>query len=65
LRERLNGTAVIVSHDLESISRMADYVALLYEGAIIANGTCAEIKVSANPIVQQFLQGSEVGPIPI
>ena len=65
LRERLNGTAVIVSHDLESIFRMADYVALLYEGAIIAYGTCEEIKVSANPIVQQFLQGSEVGPIPI
>ena len=65
LRERLNGTAVVVSHDLESIFRMADYVALLYEGAIIAYGTCEEIKVSANPIVQQFLQGSEVGPIPI
>ena len=65
LRERLNGTVVIVSHDLESIFRMADYVALLYEGAIIAYGTCEEIKVSANPIVQQFLQGSEVGPIPI
>jgi phospholipid/cholesterol/gamma-HCH transport system ATP-binding protein len=65
LRERLNGTAVVVSHDLESIYEMADYMALLFEGAIIAYGTCAEIKASANPIVQQFLQGSEVGPIPI
>jgi phospholipid/cholesterol/gamma-HCH transport system ATP-binding protein len=64
-RERLNGTVVVVSHDLESIYRMADYVAMLFEGAIIAYGTCAEIKASANPIVQQFLQGSEVGPIPI
>ena len=64
-RERLNGTVVVVSHDLESIYRMADYVAMLFEGAIIAYGTCDEIKASANPIVQQFLQGSEVGPIPI
>jgi phospholipid/cholesterol/gamma-HCH transport system ATP-binding protein len=65
LRERFNATVVIVSHDLESIYRMADYVALLYEGAIIAYGTCEDIRSSPNPIVQQFLQGSEVGPIPI
>lgn len=65
LRKRLNGTAVVVSHDLESIFMMADYVAMLFEGAIIAYGTCDEIRSSQNPIVQQFLQGSEVGPIPI
>ena len=65
LKQRLNGTAVVVSHDLESIFLMADYVAMLFEGAIVAYGTCEEIKVSPNPIVQQFLQGSEVGPIPI
>jgi len=64
-RRRLNGTVVVVSHDLDSIFRMADYVAMLFEGAIIAHGTCEEIKVSQNPIVQQFLQGSDVGPIPI
>jgi phospholipid/cholesterol/gamma-HCH transport system ATP-binding protein len=65
LRSRLGGTAVVVSHDLESIFQMADYVAMLFEGAIIAYGTCDEIRSSPNPIVQQFLQGSEVGPIPI
>ncbi len=65
LRERLGGTAVVVSHDLESIYMMADYIALLFEGAIVAYGTVEEIRRSPNPIVQQFLQGSEVGPIPI
>ncbi|MBC5798544.1 MAG: ABC transporter ATP-binding protein [Candidatus Eremiobacteraeota bacterium] len=65
LRKQLNGTAVVVSHDLESIYAMADYVAMLFEGAIIAYGTVAEVQQSANPIVQQFIQGSEVGPIPI
>jgi len=44
---------------------MADYVAMLFEGAIIAYGTVDEIKQSPNPIVQQFLSGSEVGPIPL
>jgi len=65
LRKQLGGTAVVVSHDLESIYAMADYVAMLFEGAIIAYGTVAELQQSANPIVQQFIQGSEVGPIPL
>ncbi len=65
LREQLDGTAVVVSHDLESIFTMADYVAMLFEGAIIAYGTVDGIRASPNPIVQQFLQGSEVGPIPL
>ncbi|MGD1067501.1 MAG: ATP-binding cassette domain-containing protein [Vulcanimicrobiaceae bacterium] len=65
LRRRLNGTAVVVSHDLSSIFLMADYIAMLFEGAIVAYGTTEEIRRSENPIVQQFLQGSEVGPIPI
>ncbi|MGH7683244.1 MAG: ABC transporter ATP-binding protein, partial [Vulcanimicrobiaceae bacterium] len=65
LRTKSNGTAVVVSHDLQSIFMMADYVAMLFEGAIIAHGKLDEIRSSPNPIVQQFLQGSEVGPIPI
>jgi phospholipid/cholesterol/gamma-HCH transport system ATP-binding protein len=65
LREKLNGTAVVISHDLASIFAMADYVAMLFEGAIIAFDTAARIRSSTNPIVTQFLQGSEVGPIPI
>ena len=65
LRDRLNGTAVVVSHDLDSIFRMADYVAMIFEGDIVAYGTVEEIKASTNPVVQQFLTGSDVGPIPI
>ena len=65
LRKQLGGTAVVVSHDLGSIFAMADYVAMLFEGAIIAYGTVDELKSSLNPIVQQFLGGSEVGPIPL
>jgi phospholipid/cholesterol/gamma-HCH transport system ATP-binding protein len=65
LRRKLDGTAVVISHDLQSIFMMADYVAMLFEGAIIACDTVEGIRHSTNPIVQQFLQGSEVGPIPI
>jgi phospholipid/cholesterol/gamma-HCH transport system ATP-binding protein len=65
LRQKLSGTAVVISHDLQSIYMMADYVAMLFEGAVIAYDTVENIRRSPNPIVQQFLQGSEVGPIPI
>jgi phospholipid/cholesterol/gamma-HCH transport system ATP-binding protein len=65
LREQLNATAVVISHDLQSIYMMADYVAMLFEGVIIEYGTVEQVRQSANPIVQQFLQGSEVGPIPL
>ncbi len=44
---------------------MADYVAMLFEGAIIAYDTAEAIRNSRNPIVQQFLSGSEIGPIPL
>ncbi len=64
LRQQLNGTAVVISHDLQSIYAMADYVAMLFEGAIIAYGTVEEVRNSTNPIVQQFITGSEIGPIP-
>jgi phospholipid/cholesterol/gamma-HCH transport system ATP-binding protein len=65
LRAKLRGTAVVISHDLASIFAMADYVAMLFEGAIIAYDTAERIRTSRNPIVAQFLEGSEVGPIPI
>jgi phospholipid/cholesterol/gamma-HCH transport system ATP-binding protein len=65
LRQQLSATAVVISHDLQSIYMMADYVAMLFEGAIIEYGTVEHVQESMNPIVQQFLQGSEVGPIPL
>ncbi|MBV9270707.1 MAG: ATP-binding cassette domain-containing protein [Candidatus Eremiobacteraeota bacterium] len=65
LRQKLNSTAVVISHDLQSIFMMADYVAMLFEGAVIEYATVDQIRQSVNPIVQQFLQGSEVGPIPL
>ncbi len=65
LRQQLNGTAVVISHDLQSIYMMADYVAMLFEGAVIAYDRVEDFRNSPNPIVQQFIQGSEVGPIPI
>ncbi len=55
-RERLGMTSVIVSHDIGSIMRIADRVAMLHEGSVIACGTVAEIRESSDPRVQEFVR---------
>jgi len=65
IQQRLHTTSVVVSHDLQSIYALSDRIAFLFEGTIIASGAVADIKQSQNPIVQQFLEGSELGPIPL
>ncbi|MDH7600584.1 MAG: ABC transporter ATP-binding protein [Armatimonadota bacterium] len=64
-RDQLGVTSVIVSHDLSTIRRVANRIAMLYEGKIVALGTVEEINSCPEPIVQQFLTGSTVGPIQI
>ena len=65
LRQKLNGTAVVISHDLQVIFMMADYVAMLFEGAIIAYGTADEMKPRSTQSFSSSSKGREVGPIPI
>jgi len=61
--KNLGTTQVVVTHDMESAYRIADRIAMLYEGKIIACGTPDEIRSSADPIVQQFIAGQTTGPI--
>jgi phospholipid/cholesterol/gamma-HCH transport system ATP-binding protein len=65
MQTKLRATCVVVSHDMPSVYAIADNIAMLFEGTIIEYGPVGRIKSSKNPIVQQFLEGSEVGPIPI
>ncbi|HKW44982.1 MAG TPA: ATP-binding cassette domain-containing protein [Candidatus Eremiobacteraceae bacterium] len=65
MQTKLKATCVVVSHDMPSVYAIADNIAMLFEGTIIDYGPVSRIKASKNPIVQQFLEGSEVGPIPI
>jgi len=62
-REALGVAQVVVTHDMESAYRIADRIAMLYEGRIIATGTPGEIRASADPVVRQFITGSPTGPI--
>lgn len=65
VRDRLGVTSVIVSHDVPSILRTTDRVAMLHEGRIIEYGTPAQIRSSGNPAVRQFIEGRSDGPIQI
>ncbi len=54
-RGRLGMTSVIVSHDIASIFRIADRIAMVDEGGIIASGTPEEIRASTIPKVREFV----------
>ena len=63
LKERLQVTGVAITHDMTSAYKIADRIAVLYQGKILQIGTPEEIQNSQNPVVRQFITGSAVGPI--
>ncbi|MDE6734195.1 MAG: ATP-binding cassette domain-containing protein [Desulfovibrio sp.] len=54
-------TLVVVSHDLASLKRIADYVLVLRDGAAVFAGSLAELEKSGDPYLRQFLN-REAGP---
>ena len=63
LREALDLTTIIVSHDVAETLSIADYIYVVAEGKVQGEGTPAELKVHLSPFVQQFLTGSVDGPV--
>ena len=63
MKTELKVTSVVITHDMVSSYKVADRIAMLYEGKIIETGTPDEIKVTPNPVVQQFIHGRADGPI--
>ncbi|MGC8667757.1 MAG: ABC transporter ATP-binding protein [Chthonomonadales bacterium] len=55
-RDRTGATAIVVSHDISSILRIADRIAMIADGSIIAYGTPDEIRASDDERVQAFLR---------
>jgi phospholipid/cholesterol/gamma-HCH transport system ATP-binding protein len=65
IQSRLHATSIVVMHDMPSVYAISDNIAMLFEGSIIEVADAKSFRRSKNPIVQQFLEGSEVGPIPL
>jgi len=63
LHNKLKVTSIAVTHDMVSAYKIADRIAMLYNGKIIAVGTPEEIKNTKDPIVKQFITGAGKGPI--
>ena len=63
LRDQLKVTSVVVTHDMRSAYKVADRIAMLYNGNIVEVGSPDQIRGSKNPVVQQFITGAAVGPI--
>lgn len=63
LHDRLGATSIVVTHDMTSAYKVADRIAMLYDGKIIADGSPDQIKGTTDPIVKQFITGAATGPI--
>ena len=63
MQKQLNVISIVVTHDMTSAYKVADRIAMLYEGRIIGIGTPDEIRNSPDPVIQQFITGSARGPI--
>jgi phospholipid/cholesterol/gamma-HCH transport system ATP-binding protein len=54
-KERLGITSMVISHDIASAFKVADRLAVLYDGHLAAEGTPEEVRRSPDPFVQRFL----------
>lgn len=59
----LGSTSVTITHDMSSVRKIADKVAMLYKGKIIWYGPVGDIDRSGDPYVEQFINGRAEGPI--
>lgn len=63
LNTALGATSIIVTHDVAEALQIVDYVYFMSEGKIVAKGSPAEIRDSADPFVHQFVHGEAYGPV--
>lgn len=61
----LGATTLTITHDMASARKIADKIAMLYQGKIIWSGTVKELDKTDNPYVKQFINGSSRGPIKV
>jgi phospholipid/cholesterol/gamma-HCH transport system ATP-binding protein len=62
LKHELGVTTITITHDLKSAFEIADRIALLFRGEVIACQPPEEFKANPNPVIQQFLRGDAEGP---
>jgi phospholipid/cholesterol/gamma-HCH transport system ATP-binding protein len=61
--EQFKVTSVVISHDMASVFRIADRIAMLYNKRILAAGPAEVIAGSTDPYIHEFLNASGVGAV--
>jgi phospholipid/cholesterol/gamma-HCH transport system ATP-binding protein len=61
--KQLGATTITITHDMASARKIADKIAMLYEGKIIWFGDVKNMDSSDNPYLDQFIHGRAEGPI--
>jgi phospholipid/cholesterol/gamma-HCH transport system ATP-binding protein len=63
VHEESGGCYIVISHDIMSARRIAEYIAILWKGRIVESGPADELFNSDNQFVRQFLAGEAQGPL--
>ncbi len=64
LNDALGATSILVTHDVVESMQIVDYLYFVADGRVVGEGTPAEIRASATPMVHQFVHGETDGPVP-
>jgi len=63
IHEENGGAYVVITHDIMSAKRVAEYICVLWKGRIVESGPADELFNSDNMFVRQFLSGASRGPL--
>jgi len=63
VREEMGVSTISITHDMASVRKIADRVAMIYGGKLVWTGSVDDIDNSGNPYVDQFIHGRAEGPI--
>lgn len=61
--KQIGATTITITHDMQSARKIADKIAMLYEGKIIWFGDVKDMYSSGNAYLDQFIHGRAAGPI--
>lgn len=64
LNSALNLSSIVVSHDVQEVLGIADYVYIIANKTVVGHGTPTQLIADSSPLVQQFIHGKPDGPVP-
>src|SRR3546814_660582 len=62
IQEETGATFVIITHNIASVMRTSDYIAVLYRAGLVKFASKAEMRASDDEIIRHFLAGRAAGP---